>query len=90
MESGRERGEAAAQGKACFARFPGEPERADFEVQVLDGGALTSTGVSFAAKNSVQKQRFGKAVFEIPVEGCGAALNAAIDIFVEHQSFQSE
>jgi hypothetical protein len=90
MEGGSQRAEAAAHGEACFARFPGEPERADLAVQVTDGGALKSTGVRLAAKNSVQKQRFGKAVFEIPVEGCGTALNASIDIFVEHQSLQSE
>jgi hypothetical protein len=59
-------------------------------VQVADGGALKSPGVRLTAKNSVEKQRFGKAVFEIPVEGCGAALNTAIDVLVEHESFQSE
>ena len=71
MEGGRQRAEAAAHSRTCFTRFPGEPERADLAVQVLDRGALKSTGVRLAAKNSVQKQRFGKAVFQIPVEGCG-------------------
>jgi len=59
-------------------------------VQITDWSALKRADVRFATKHCVNQQRLRKGIFEIPTEGCRAALKALLDIPIEHQRFEPE
>jgi hypothetical protein len=46
--------------------------------------------MGFATIHGVNQEALGKGIFEIPGERRGTALRALLDIFIEHERFQSE
>ena len=95
MQGSSERGETAAQGQACLARFPGQPESARLLVQIADRvsqikATLERAAVRCAAKHGVNQHPLRERIFEIALKRCGAGWNGAFDIFIEYERFESE